>query len=194
MAACSAGALSDNNNPASNNCKLLQMSGSTTNQGQKPWQQRLLGKHLVRCDQSVKDKLPTSEVSQSSEVLGLYFSFVDPGASCDDFTRHLVDLYSNVNSSSSSSNGANDAASAAGCKKRLEVIHVLLWSNVQDVIDLDESFRNHVAELPWLAVPSDDYERKVREPHIHCCTSTTTHYIMLYTVCVCDAVWWRGVI
>ncbi|XP_001607483.1 nucleoredoxin [Nasonia vitripennis] len=161
MAACSAGALSENNNPASNNCnKLLQMSGSASaNQAQKPWQQRLLGKHLVRCGPAVKDKLPTSEVTQSCEVLGLYFSFVDPGASCDDFTRHLVDLYNSVNGGSS--NGANDAA-AAGCKKRLEVIHVLLWSNVQDVIDLDESFRNHVAELPWLAVPSDDYERKTR--------------------------------
>ena len=194
MAACSAGAGSDVNNitsatSASKSATLLSDMSSTSD-AQKPWQQRLLGKHLSRCrgcdggagDDNNEDndnnhgendsaggnkdrKLPTMELTQDCEVLGLYFSFVDPAASCDDFTRNLVELYESVNKDAGGAgdqeNGDTGNNKKIKKKKRLEVVHVLLWSNVQDVVDLDESFRSHVAELPWLAVPSDDYERKV---------------------------------
>lgn len=135
MAACSAGSVT---------C-VKQNGGS----GVKPWQQRLLGKHLVRCNGPTAKLLTTDLLEPTCEVLGVYFSFVNPGAGCDDFTRHLVDLYSSVNKDPK--------------KKRFEVVHVLLWTNVHDVLDLEESFRKHVADLAWLAVPCDDYERKVSE-------------------------------
>lgn len=122
------------------------------------WQQRLLGKQLVRCA-GQQDRLLTAEATRDCGCLGLYFSFVDPGASCDDFTRHLLDLYSSLNSGAGDKKVPDDGAPG----KRLEVVHVLLWSNAQDVLDPEESFRGHVAELPWLAVPCEDYERKVSE-------------------------------
>lgn len=156
MAACSAG---------SNNKQQQQQSATMADcTSNKSWQQRLFGKHLVRCDDEHKDvKLPSDEATQHCKVLGLYFSFVDPGASCDEFTRHLVDLYNSVNTAESQEkNGLDDKSS-----KRLQVIHVLLWSNVQEVLDLDQSFRSHVAELPWLAIPSGDYERKVRDTRVN---------------------------
>ncbi|XP_011506608.1 PREDICTED: nucleoredoxin-like [Ceratosolen solmsi marchali] len=80
-------------------------------------------------------------------------SFVEPEgpSSCDDFTRHLLDLYANIN-----------GEVAQGCARPFEVVHVLLCKRVQDALDLDEIFRSHMAELPWLAVPSDDYERKMK--------------------------------
>ncbi|XP_014206907.1 nucleoredoxin-like [Copidosoma floridanum] len=156
MAACSAGPpLSAGGIP----CGKQQQLGM---QSPRPWQQRLLGNHLVRCggagQEAQKDtKIPSHEALKDYEVLGLYFSFVDPGATCDDFTRHLHELHKSVNDAAAGKQGPGDAK-----RRYFEVVHVLLWSNVQDVMDLDQSFRNHVAELPWLAVPSDDYEKKTR--------------------------------
>lgn len=122
------------------------------------WQHRLFGKQLARCSHvndtrksidSAAATLVHEDGRPTCEIVGMYFSFVNPGATCDDFTRQLVDLYASVNS------GGGEK------RKRLEVVHVVLWSNVTDVLDSDESFRAHVADLPWLAVPNRDYERKV---------------------------------
>lgn len=127
------------------------------------WQQRVFGRQLLRCSQAANvtttesrlcdvGKLLTSENDEPlCETIGVYFSFINPGATCDDFTKQLCELYGSV----------NGAAKDEDRKKRFEVVHVVLWSNVADVLDFQESFRAHVAELPWLAVPNDDYERKV---------------------------------
>lgn len=135
------------------------------------WQQRVFGRQLVRCSQTAVagptesklcevGKLFASEGGEPlCETIGVYFSFINPGATCDDFTKQLTELYVSVNGTSRDDDresGENQR------KKRLEVVHVVLWSNVGDVLDFDESFRTHVAELPWLAVPNDDYERKVK--------------------------------
>ncbi|EFN83931.1 nucleoredoxin [Harpegnathos saltator] len=128
------------------------------------WQHRLLGKQLARCSQvnnarDAKTKpldatasLVNEDGRPVCEIIGMYFSFVNPGATCDDFTRQLVELYASVNAD----NGERER------RKRFEVVHVVLWSNVTDVLDFEESFRAHVADLPWLAVPNNDYERKTR--------------------------------
>lgn len=138
-------------------------ASSTAAAAGKPtcWQHRLLGKQLARCSQvnnarDAKTKpldatasLVNEDGRPVCEIIGMYFSFVNPGATCDDFTRQLVELYASVNAD----NGER--------RKRFEVVHVVLWSNVTDVLDFEESFRAHVADLPWLAVPNNDYERKV---------------------------------
>lgn len=125
------------------------------------WQHRLFGKQLVRCSHvndtrksidSAAATLVHEDGRSACEIVGMYFSFVNPGATCDDFTRQLVELYTSVNGSS----GGGEK------RKRFEVVHVVLWSNVTDVLDFDESFRAHVTDLPWLAVPNRDYERKTR--------------------------------
>ncbi|XP_012231659.2 nucleoredoxin-like [Linepithema humile] len=130
------------------------------------WQHRLFGKQLARCSQvnDMKksiDSTATSLIHEDGqpvcEIIGMYFSFVNPGATCDDFTRQLVELYSNVNGADN--NGVGERGER---RKRFEVVHVVLWSNVTDVLDFEESFRAHVADLPWLAVPNRDYERKTR--------------------------------
>lgn len=128
------------------------------------WQHRLFGKQLVRCNQ-VNDARKSIESATASlvhedgrpacEIIGMYFSFVNPGATCDDFTRQLVELYTNVN-------GTDDGDGERDKRKRFEVVHVVLWSNVTDVLDFEDSFRAHVADLPWLVVPNRDYERKTR--------------------------------
>lgn len=117
------------------------------------WQQRLFGKQLVCCglDSSKLYEVSAATVAQDEgrlgcSVIGVYFSFINQGATCDDFTRQLVDLYRCVN--------------AAERKRSFEVVHVVLWSSA-DVNDLEEGFRQHVLELPWLAVPNQDFERKV---------------------------------
>ncbi|XP_017890356.1 nucleoredoxin-like [Ceratina calcarata] len=145
------------------------------------WQHRLFGKQLSRCSQVNQHQQDTKSYDASGtlvdenskptcEVIGVYFSFINPGATCDDFTRQLLDLYNNVNSTFSSSSSSHmennlDAENSGGKlekRKRFEVVHVVLWSNVTDVLDFEESFRAHVSELPWLAVPNLDYERKTR--------------------------------
>lgn len=141
--------------------KLLINTKSTS------WQQRLFGKQLIRCNQvnnqDIKqyevNSVLTNEDGQSlCDVIGVYFSFINPGATCDDFTRQLTELYNSVNNNSSS---VPDENLEIIKRKRFEVVHVVLWSNVADVLDFDESFRNHITDLPWLAVPNKDYERKV---------------------------------
>lgn len=138
------------------------------------WQHRLFGKQLSRCSQvnqqdtkpcDASGMLVDEDGQPTCEVIGVYFSFINPGATCDDFTRQLLDLYTNVNSLSPShtENDRDTENSTRGRerRKKFEVVHVVLWSNVADVLDFEESFRAHVAELPWLAVPNLDYERKV---------------------------------
>ncbi|XP_043471792.1 nucleoredoxin-like [Leptopilina heterotoma] len=141
--------------------KLLINTKSTS------WQQRLFGKQLIRCNQinnqDIKqyevNSVLTNEDGQSlCDVIGVYFSFINPGATCDDFTRQLTELYNSVNNNSS----VTDENLEIIKRKRFEVVHVVLWSNVADVLDFDESFRNHITDLPWLAVPNKDYERKTR--------------------------------
>lgn len=136
------------------------------------WQQRLFGKQLLRCNQMNNfnydiDKLSCIDVSNfvddsgvsMCEVIGIYFSFINPSATCDDFTKQLTELYANVNSIDASNGDYGDKE--LNKRKRFEVVHIVLWNNVADVLDFNESFKNHVAELPWLAVPNQDYERKV---------------------------------
>ena len=135
------------------------------------WQQRLFGKQLIRCSQINQDSKPcevnsvfTTEDGHSvCEVIGVYFSFINPGATCDDFTRQLTELYNSVNGTNQD-NGTTEESQERFKKKKLEVVHVVLWSNVADVLDFQDSFRNHVTDLPWLAVPNQDYERKVGNP------------------------------
>ncbi|XP_020295212.1 nucleoredoxin-like [Pseudomyrmex gracilis] len=140
---------------------------TTTTVTGKPtcWQHRLFGKQLVRCSQ-VNDRMSIDSAAASlvhedgrpaCEIIGMYFSFVNPDASCDDFTRQLADLYASVNGAQTTGNNAGDEK-----KKRFEVVHVVLWSNMNDMLDFEASFRAHVADLPWLAVPNRDYERKTR--------------------------------
>jgi hypothetical protein len=128
---------------------------------QRPWQQRLLGKQLVRYgpEEDGGPRLGSHEATRECDVLGLYFSFLEPGdpTSIDDFTRQLLDLYGRVN-----------GEVAPGRSRPFEVVHVLFWSNAHDALDLEQSFRSHMAELPWLAVPNDDYERKVSRAFITC--------------------------
>jgi len=130
------------------------------------WQHRLFGKQLARCNQINDTKMSIDSAAVSlvhedgwpvCEIIGMYFSFVNPGATCDDFTRQLVELYANINGATD-----NDDGNSGDKRKRFEVVHVVLWSNVTDVLDFEESFRAHVADLPWLAVPNRDYERKVK--------------------------------
>jgi len=130
------------------------------------WQHRLFGKQLARCNQVNDAKMSIDSAAVSlvhedgwpvCEIIGMYFSFVNPGATCDDFTRQLVELYASVNGVTD-----NDDGNGGDKRKRFEVVHVVLWSNVTDVLDFEESFRAHVADLPWLAVPNRDYERKVK--------------------------------
>lgn len=158
-------------------------SGNVTNKAPaaaaKPvcWQHRLFGKQLSRCSQVNQQDTKPCDASvtlgdedgrPTCEVIGVYFSFINPGATCDDFTRQLLDLYTNVNSTSPSSSQAENDRDADNSsrgrerRKRFEVVHVVLWSNAADVLEFEESFRAHVSELPWLAVPNLDYERKVR--------------------------------
>lgn len=100
-----------------------------------------------------------SEDGQSlCEVIGVYFSFINPGATCDDFTRQLTELYNSVNGPCQDRETSDESLEK---RKRFEVVHVVLWSNVADVLDFEESFKNHITDLPWLAVPNKDYERKV---------------------------------
>ncbi|KAJ8680640.1 hypothetical protein QAD02_016427 [Eretmocerus hayati] len=154
MAACSAG----NTSHPTNNGTKSHNNESNGDMSVTCWQQRLFGKRLARC--SSPDTQCASESIKDSEVIGVYFSFLEPGGGgCDEFTRHLVDLYSSVNEIR---------------KGRFEVIHVLLqWcpiSGIGIVAEVSQDggdevlnlLRAHVAELPWLAVPHDDYERKVR--------------------------------
>ncbi|KAG5321355.1 NXN protein, partial [Pseudoatta argentina] len=126
------------------------------------WQHRLFGKQLARCNyvndtrksiDSAAATLVHEDGRPACEIVGMYFSFVNPGATCDDFTRQLVELYASVNGGGGGSGEK---------KKKFEVVHVVLWSNVTEVLDFDESFRIHVADLPWLAVLNRDYERKTR--------------------------------
>ncbi|XP_054009014.1 nucleoredoxin-like isoform X2 [Hylaeus anthracinus] len=130
------------------------------------WQHRLFGKQLSRCSQVNQQDTKPCEASGSlvdddgrptCEVIGVYFSFINPGATCDDFTRQLLELYTNVNSAHTDAENPGKER-----RKKFEVVHVVLWSNVADVLDFEESFRAHVSELPWLAVPNVDYERKTR--------------------------------
>ncbi|XP_053987533.1 nucleoredoxin-like isoform X1 [Hylaeus volcanicus] len=130
------------------------------------WQHRLFGKQLSRCSQVNQQDTKPCEASGSlvdddgrptCEVIGVYFSFINPGATCDDFTRQLLELYTNVNSAHTDAENPGKER-----RKKFEVVHVVLWSNVADVLDFEESFRTHVSELPWLAVPNVDYERKTR--------------------------------
>ncbi|XP_012287386.1 nucleoredoxin [Orussus abietinus] len=133
------------------------------------WQQRVFGKQLLQCNRvnqdsktkDINEVLRTEDGKSACEVIGVYFSFVNPGASCDDFTRQLTELYENVNGTlerkQEEGEGNNKPRS-----RRLEVVHVVLWSNVADVLDFEESFKNHVADLPWFAVPNHDYDRKTR--------------------------------
>lgn len=155
------------------------------------WQHRLFGKQLARCSQinamhDAKAKpcdATASLVGEDGrpvcEIIGMYFSFVNPGATCDDFTRQLVELYASVNADSVERER----------RKRLEVVHVVLWSNVTDVLDFEESFRAHVADLPWLAVPNRDYERKVTKYlpdiviHIHSDTND------IYCLHISTSIW-----
>ncbi|XP_034945696.1 nucleoredoxin-like isoform X2 [Chelonus insularis] len=151
-------------------CTMTPTNNPTVCSGKSiPWQQRLFGKNLLYCNQIKKpdDDSKSSSVDVSSfisesggstcEVIGVYFSFINASATCDEFTKQLSDLYAHVNSIVAI-NGDSDSRQ----KKRFEVVHVVLWSNVTDVLDFDESFKNHVADLPWLVVPNEDYERKTR--------------------------------
>ncbi|XP_033226954.1 nucleoredoxin-like isoform X2 [Belonocnema kinseyi] len=132
-----------------------------------PWQQRLFGKQLIKCSQVNQDSKPcevnsvftTEDCRCICEVIGVYFSFINPGATCDDFTRHLTELYNSVNGYNQD-NGTTEENQERIKRKKFEIVHVVLWSNVADVLDFEESFKNHVAELPWVAVPNQDYERK----------------------------------
>lgn len=139
------------------------------------WQHRLFGKQLSRCSQvnqqdtkpcDASGSLVDEEVRPICEVIGVYFSFINPGATCDDFTRQLLELYASVNASSHTENDrdAENTGKERERRKKFEIVHVVLWSNVADVLDFEESFHAHVSELPWLAVPNLDYERKVRRP------------------------------
>ncbi|XP_076184094.1 nucleoredoxin [Ptiloglossa arizonensis] len=134
------------------------------------WQHRLFGKQLSRCSQVNQQDTKPCDASGSlvdddgrptCEVIGVYFSFINPGATCDDFTRQLLELYTNVNSVHTE-NDRDAENPGRERRKKFEVVHVVLWSNVADVLDFEESFRAHVSELPWLAVPNVDYERKTR--------------------------------
>lgn len=130
------------------------------------WQHRLFGRQLARCGAGSGNRRdPTFLVREDAdcrpvcETVAVYFSFVGPNATCDDFTRQLVELYASVNRATTADD--NDVDDNDGNGRRFEVVHVVLWSNASDVLDYDESFRDHVADLPWLAVPNHDYERKV---------------------------------
>ncbi|XP_063973359.1 nucleoredoxin-like isoform X2 [Diachasmimorpha longicaudata] len=143
-------------------CTNLSLSSTSDNTRHQPWQQRLFGKQLLHCSDSGKlvdvNSALVGEKVPVCDIIGVYFSFINPGATCDDFTRQLIDLYQNINAGV-----VVNGDHGEGVKKRkFEVVHVVLWSNVADVLDFEESFRNHVADLPWLAVPNRDYERKTR--------------------------------
>lgn len=112
-----------------------------------------MNQEAKQCD--VNSVLVNDDGQSFCDVIGVYFSFINPGATCDDFTRQLAELYNSVNSVTTDENLEIIK------RKRFEVVHVVLWSNVADVLDFDESFRNHITDLPWLAVPNKDYERKV---------------------------------
>ncbi|XP_015191272.1 PREDICTED: nucleoredoxin-like [Polistes dominula] len=158
----------------------LELTKKSINNGRPIcWQHRLFGKQLTRCNQinsqdtkpcDASGSLIDEDGSTACDVIGVYFSFINPGATCDDFTRQLVELYANVNAVHAGTDAISPASGASTentnkgreRRKRFEVVHVVLWSNVADVLDFEESFRNHVADLPWLAVPNRDYERKTR--------------------------------
>ncbi|OAD52066.1 Nucleoredoxin [Eufriesea mexicana] len=139
------------------------------------WQHKLFGEELLRCSQvnqqdtkacGASGALVDEDDRPTCEVIGVYFSFINPSATCDDFTRQLVDLYTNVNSSSSSctenDRDAENSSRGRERRKKFEVVHVVLQSNEGHVICCEESFRAHVADLPWLTVSNLDYGRNIK--------------------------------
>lgn len=142
-------------------------SSGSKNKSSLCWQHRLFGK-LIRCNQinnrqcgkpfDASTLLLDDDSQSNSEIIGIYFSFINSSGSCDEFTHQLVELYNQVNSIDSSKICEEVIYSK---RKKFEIVHVVLWNDGTDVIDLDESFKNYVADLPWLAVCNRDYERKV---------------------------------
>ena len=202
MATCSLSSEATNTSTAATQQSLK--CSRLTNTSGLCWQERLFGKQLLQCNQinhhhQVADTTSASALRDVSSVLGnesgsttnnhkcqvigVYFSFINSGGTCDEFTRQLIELYASVNScrnnrrtngeasstrensTLSEINDKQDSSDDDCRRKRFQVVHVVLWSNVTDVLDCDESFRNHVLDLPWLAVPNHDYERKVKRSY-----------------------------
>lgn len=148
-----------------NNLNIIDDNAALNNK-KLSWQQRLFGKQLINCKCNetntfvdIKSFFDDNTGNTMCDVIGIYFSFINIGATCDDFTKQLAELYDNVNINinKNNSNNENDMIKI----KKFEVVHVVLWSNVTEVLDFDESFKNHINDLPWLAVPNQDYDRKV---------------------------------
>ncbi|KAG8042700.1 hypothetical protein G9C98_005335 [Cotesia typhae] len=174
----SSGAIPKKNPPSS----TPNYSGSTVAANGKSitWQQRLFGKQVHRCSEINTDNnkkfnscidvsafVDETNGSSMCEIIGVYFSFINSSATCDEFTKQLTELYTNVNSVTASNGDHLDdtksnSTTLFGRKKKFEVVHIVLWSNVTDVLDFDQCFNNHVNDLPWLVVPNQDYERKTR--------------------------------
>ncbi|CAL7947003.1 unnamed protein product [Xylocopa violacea] len=144
------------------------------------WQHKLFGKHLSQCSQlNQQDTKPCDESGMlvdedgrpTCEVIGVYFSFMNPSTASDDFTHQLLDLYTNVNSSTSHAENDRDAESTSRGverRKKFEVVHVVLWYDAADVLDFEEKFRAYVSDLPWLTVPNLDYTRNIRLAQRYC--------------------------
>lgn len=130
------------------------------------WQERLFGKQLINCKCNggktivdVNSFLNVKTGDSLCEVIGIYFSFINNGGNCDDFTKQLAELYDKVNFIKNNGDHGNGNDMKI---KKFEIVHVVLWCNVTEVIDFEQSFHSHVSDLPWLAVSNQDYERKVK--------------------------------
>ncbi|XP_044764176.1 nucleoredoxin-like [Coccinella septempunctata] len=119
-------------------------------QNKHRWQERLLGKHLMRCASCETDADDTSESLENASVIALYFSFANINSKSDDLTCKLRDLYEKLNGE-----GENE-------RRRLEVVQVVLWVNNDVFSDFEASHRECLLGLPWFALPFKEIELKAR--------------------------------
>lgn len=112
------------------------------------WQERLFGKHFLRYEHSDFITVSVAEALSNVQVTGIYFSFANISQQSDDFVKKLRTLYQRLNDEN--------------CEvKKLEVVQVVLWANNDVFNDFENSHRESLVGMPWLAVPFSEIELKV---------------------------------
>ncbi|XP_030747413.1 nucleoredoxin-like [Sitophilus oryzae] len=120
------------------------------------WYDRVFGKKLIKCDSTNNSNdfqsVGTTEILQSVQITGIYFSFANINTQSDDFLKKLHDLYDKLNGSCS--NGEMD--------RKLEVVQVVMWAHNDNYGDFEVSHRDSLMGLPWFAMPFSETSLKTR--------------------------------